>query len=230
MRTKDRLRLESAAEVLGFCRRHPGDAPATRDAEQRLANILQQAAAVTDRLQVARNDLDCAARERDRLTSGLKERIDALIRLSATVAAPHGTAELRLRVRLRTAAPGVFIREARRVIDAAGGHRAILLQYGMPPEMLESLDADLALLAAVHTRRTAGVAAATAAAADLGALAGAAMQVVRPGCVASHPIREQRRRATGNGERATGTRAPSSGSSGPGHSCPVLCLDHGLSE
>jgi hypothetical protein len=179
MRTKDRLKLECAAAVLAFCNRHPGDAPAAQDAEQRLAGVLRQAAVVSDQLQVARNDLDAVGQQRDRLTRAIKDRIDALIRLAAMAAAEPGADGLRLRASLRAAAPGVFLREARRVITAALDHGTLLLRYGMPPGMLQSLEADLAALAATNTRRTAITAVATAAAADLAALAGRAMQIVR---------------------------------------------------
>jgi hypothetical protein len=179
MRHTVRLKLDCARGVLAFCRRYPGSAPATLEAEDRLERLMAQATILRDQERFAQEEEETAARMRDQLARSLKERLDVLLRLAAAVALGQGIGELRIRVRLRLTGPGIFLRAARQVIDTANAHQSLLVRYGMPGGMLNTLSAELDSLQAAHNRRVTSTAVHAAAAADLATLAAEAMLIIR---------------------------------------------------
>ena len=179
MRHTVRLKLQCARDVLAFCRRYPGSAPVTQEAEERLQRLMIQATTLMDQERFAQEEMETTARVRDQLARALKQRFDVLLRLATVIVLREGIGALRLRLRLRVTGPGIFLRAARQVIDTASAHQPLLLRYGMPGGMLEALRADLDALQTAHDRRVTSTAVYAAAAADLADLAGQAMLIIR---------------------------------------------------
>lgn len=212
MRNTARPKLEAARSALEFCRRHPDESPAWSASVARLEQALVQARSVREQQALAEQEILRAIAERDALIIRLRERLARLSRLARAAGTQEGILALQFSVPGRRAGLADVLVRARAAVENARRHRRILLRYGMTPELLLDLEADLIACSAAQERRTAARQSANAAHSDLAALAAQAMLAVRH-LDALHQIRfaeDAERLAEWNAARAVRWGTPAS--------------------
>jgi hypothetical protein len=179
MRTATRLKLDCAQRVLEFCRHEPDPAPSAVEVVARLQQLIGQATALREQQQLAQAAAVAAIHDRDAIASVIRERLAHLVRLSGAAALREREATLRLSVPFGTASHALFLAAAQAAFAAASAHRATLLRYGMPAEMLEELERNLKRCQAAQQHRLEASAASVAAGAALETVAGELLLTIR---------------------------------------------------
>jgi hypothetical protein len=218
MRNTAPLKLEAAHSALEFCRQYPDASAAWAASVARLEQALHQARSVREQQVLAESEILRAIAERDALIIRLRDRLARLSRLARAAGTQEGIDALQFKVPGRRAGLSDVLVRARLAVDNAKRHRRVLLRYGMTPELLIDLEADLIACSAAQGRRTEARNSANAAHSDLAALAAQAMLAVRH-LDALNRIRfgeAPERLAAWNAARAVrwGSRASASGEGG----------------
>ena len=152
MRFATRRKLEAARRVLAFFHQAPAPNSAAAEAVAELARILESVRSVLERQLQARQGAIAARHDRHALRSRMQPRLNALTLLSYAVARQRSMPALRLQTIRPTTGNDQFIARVRAALDQADDHLELMLRYGLPATLLDSLRADLALLEAAHGR------------------------------------------------------------------------------
>lgn len=179
MRRGVRLKLDAVSRVLEFYRADPDPAPAALEAIGRLERLSALARTLLGAQLQAQGNLGAAAALRERVTPGLRLQLAHLVRLAAAVAAQEGDQALRANLRFGALTRIIPLDSAKAALDTATRYRELLLRYGMPGEMLETLSRDLDRYAVALAQRDDASATIAAANADLERTAGEAHLIIR---------------------------------------------------
>jgi hypothetical protein len=179
MRTAIRLKLDCVRCVLEFCRRFPDPTPAGTTAIVRLQRLAAQVETLLGQQHAARQEAAASIKERDRIAGPMRERLAHLARLAGAVALHEGEKGLRLTIPAAATSQAGFLAGARGAVAIAAANEPLLLSYGMPPGMLGELSRELDRYEETVERRSNAEATVGAAGADIAALAGEALQIIR---------------------------------------------------
>ncbi len=153
MRNKLRIKLDAAARVIDFYRRHPDDAAAVQAARERLQALLARVSAMILSQQASQDEMRVAMGEREAAAEEMAGHITHLARLTAAIATAVERPELRLSPRPAYERKGTVLARAREALMRGEDHRELLVGYGMPPALLDQLADAIARYQAAEERR-----------------------------------------------------------------------------
>ncbi|MBK6781480.1 MAG: hypothetical protein IPI38_17120 [Gemmatimonadetes bacterium] len=153
MRHKLRIKLDAAARVIDFYRRHPDDAAAVQAARERLQVLLARVSAMILSQQASQDEMRVAMAEREAAGEEMAGHITHLARLTAAIATAVERPELRLSPRPAHERKGTVLARAREALMRGEDHRELLVEYGMPPALLAQLADAIARYQAAEERR-----------------------------------------------------------------------------
>ncbi len=152
MRFTTRRKLEAARRVLAFFRQSPAQGLAATEAVEELARVMETVRDILNRQLQARQGAIAARHDRHAIRTRMRPRLNALTLLSYAVARQRSMPALRLQTIRPTTGNDQFIARVRAALDQADDHLELMLRYGLPASLLDSLRADLSLLEAAHQR------------------------------------------------------------------------------
>ena len=153
MRNKLRIKLDAAARVIDFYRRHPDDAAAVQAARERLQALLARVSAMILSQQASQDEMRVAMGEREAAAEEMAGHITHLARLTAAIATVVERPELRLSPRPAYERKGTVLARAREALMRGEDYRELLVEYGMPPALLDQLADAIARYQAAEERR-----------------------------------------------------------------------------
>ncbi len=153
MRHKLRIKLDAAARVIAFYQRHPDDAAAVQAALDRLRALLARVQAMLLSQQQSQDEMRVAMGEREAAAEEMAGHLTHLARLTAAVATAVERPELRLSPRTAHERKGTTLARAREALMRGEDHRELLVEYGMPPVLLDQLADAIARYQAAEERR-----------------------------------------------------------------------------
>ena len=153
MRNKLRIKLDAAARVIAFYRRHPDDAAAVQAARERLQALLARVSAMILSQQASQDEMRVAMGEREAAAEEMAGHITHLGRLTAAIATAVERPELRLSPRPAYERKGTVLARAREALMRGEDYRELLVEYGMPPALLDQLADAIARYQAAEERR-----------------------------------------------------------------------------
>jgi hypothetical protein len=153
MRTYARNRFVCARCVHGYFLLHPPQDRASATAVKCLEHLLEQADDLARRQMQARFEAEAAREQMREQVGPLKERLGQLVRLGRAVALRENEPRLRLTVSLGKTREARFPEAARAALASATAHLELLLEQGLPAEMLEELNDELNYYLAARDRR-----------------------------------------------------------------------------
>ncbi|MBK6420604.1 MAG: hypothetical protein IPF77_00040 [Gemmatimonadetes bacterium] len=153
MRNKLRIKLDAAARVIDFYRRHPDDAAAVQAARERLQALLARVSAMILSQQASQDEMRVAMAEREAAGEEMAGHITHLARLTAAIATAVERPELRLGPRPAPERRVPSLARAREALMRGEDHRELLVEYGMPPALLAQLADAIARYQAAEERR-----------------------------------------------------------------------------
>jgi hypothetical protein len=179
MRSTARHRFRCARRVREFFRLYPESDRATVAALVCLDHVLSQVEIlIRDQMQ-AQFDAGSALKSLRDMAGPFKDRLAQLVRLARVVALRVGVPALNFSIGFGKSREGRFPSAAGAAIATAIEHRTVLLDHGMPADMLEELSEDLGYYVEAMDRRARALAASKAATAEFTQLAYTAMVIMR---------------------------------------------------
>ncbi len=179
MRFTTRRKLEAARRVLAFFQQAPAPSGAAAEAVAELARVMETVRDILNRQLLARQGAICARHDRHAIRARMRPRLNALTLLSYAVARQRSMPALRLQTIRPTSGNDEFITRVRAALDQADDHVELMLRYGLPATLLDSLRADLALFEAAHQRVAGESTLASAATETLDSLAESALTQIQ---------------------------------------------------
>lgn len=179
MRNNIRLKLDMAGRAMEFCRTHPDSNPSTALVGNRLGELVAQAKELLEQQRTSVVTATTAVGRKQELREIIGYHLASLAGISraAAVSQPDLTVHRRL-PRGRTSEP-TFLTIARVAVAEALAHQEIFLKHGMPETLLPTMTAELDEYEAVVSRQRNGLATQVGAGAELEAVTGEIMGVVR---------------------------------------------------
>ena len=179
MRNAMWLHIARARCVLEFCRRFTGLPLAAVEGLVTMKDLVARAGVLLEARLQAQQEASAAMTERDGIADPFIERLRHLVRLARATATQVRDPELRVYLHLSRSRQGSLPIAARAAIATATAHEAVLLRYGMPPDMLAHLTEDLARYEAAQERRINALAASAAATQELQAIARVVTMIIQ---------------------------------------------------
>jgi hypothetical protein len=179
MRSVYLRRFHAVQCVLDFCREFPDRTPAAMAALACLERVGAQVRVLLNEDLLAEQEATTNLERRNQILIQLRQGMAHLVRLARVVSAHEAVADLLFKVVFGRAGLGGYFLAARAALATADTHRALLLKYGMPSDLLEDLARDLDRCVAAQEGRERAEAAGKRIHADFTALAQEAIRITR---------------------------------------------------
>jgi hypothetical protein len=179
MRTNIRLKLDMSQRAVEFCRQHPDDSPAYATAVTKLEGLVHRATTLAQQQQAGRIAAEASVVSKSECRRGIRKDLESLRDIADAAALRQPEIPVRLQLPDKQVSEKVFLATSRVAVAEATASKELLVTYGMPETMLDSLTQALNQYEEAVTNKHRGITTHVGASADLAAVTDEIMEAVQ---------------------------------------------------
>jgi hypothetical protein len=179
MRTNTRLKLDMGQRAVEFCREHPDDSPAYAAAVTKLEGLVGRATALAEQQRSGLIAAEASVVSKSEFRQEIRKDLESLRDIADAAALRQPEIPVRLQLPGKNVSEKVFLATSRVAVAEATANKELLVTYGMPETMLDSLTHALDQYEEAVTSKHRGITTHVGASADLAAVTDEIMEAVQ---------------------------------------------------